>query len=162
MLQIRFILIWIRILGSVSWNNGSGSESCSKSDLKSGKYQLLFDFFYYKKYISPKYDLFCYLWGKYLSVNIKIVLKKCMIFLWFRWFSWKFSMIFIEADPDPADQNETDPNWSGSATLLYTLKVESNFKISPKVDNIDASITSILKQNIFKICDIFNLVKIVK
>ena len=23
-------------------------------------------FFFYKKYISPKYDLFCYLWGKYL------------------------------------------------------------------------------------------------
>ena len=44
--RIRFILIWIRILGSVSWNNGSGSESCSKSDLKSGKYQRLFYFFF--------------------------------------------------------------------------------------------------------------------
>ena len=28
--------------------------------------QLLFYFFTYKKYISPKYDLLCYLWGKYL------------------------------------------------------------------------------------------------
>ena len=26
---------------------------------------------------------------------------------------------FIEADPDPADQNETDPNGSGFATLVY-------------------------------------------
>ena len=38
--RIRFILIWIRIRRSVSWNNGSGSGSgsgsCSKSDLKSG------------------------------------------------------------------------------------------------------------------------------
>ena len=62
-LRIRFILIWIRILGSVSWNNGSGS--CSK-------------------YISPKYDLFCYLWGKYMymSVNVSlIVLKKMYDFL---------------------------------------------------------------------------------
>ena len=25
---------------------------------------------------------------------------------------------FIEADPDPSDQNETDPNGSGSATLV--------------------------------------------
>ena len=31
-----------------------------------GKYQLLFYFFFYKKCISQKYDLFCYLWGKYL------------------------------------------------------------------------------------------------
>ena len=28
---------------------------------------------------------------------------------------------FIEADPDPADQNETDPNGSGSETLLLLL-----------------------------------------
>ena len=73
--QIRLILIWIRIriLGSVSCNNGS----CSKSDLK-----------------SEKYDLFCYLWSKYLSVNISLkVLKKCMIFLWFL---LKFSMILAD------------------------------------------------------------------
>ena len=37
---------------------------CSESDLKSRKYQLFFYFFFYKEYISPKYDLFCYLWGK--------------------------------------------------------------------------------------------------
>ena len=46
-LRIRFILIWIRILGSVSWNNGS----CFKSDLKSREYQLLFYFFSIKKNI---------------------------------------------------------------------------------------------------------------
>ena len=37
-LRIHFILIWIRILGSASWNNGSNS----KSDQKSEKYQLFF------------------------------------------------------------------------------------------------------------------------
>ena len=38
-------------------------------------------------------------------------------------FGWLFAtrIRFIEADPDPADQNETDPNGSGSATLLKTL-----------------------------------------
>ena len=51
-------LIWIRILGSVSGNDGSGS--CSRSDLNSRKYQLIFYFFFYLKYISPKNDLFCY------------------------------------------------------------------------------------------------------
>ena len=28
---------------------------------------------------------------------------------------------FIEVDPDPADQNETDPNGSGSATLIHSI-----------------------------------------
>ena len=46
-----------------------------------------------------------------------------MIFVDFCWnFPWCwliFSRIrFIEADPDPADQNETDPNGSGSETLM--------------------------------------------
>ena len=48
-LWIRFILILIRIriLGSVSWNNGS--------DPKSRKYKLFLFPFFYQKYISPKY-----------------------------------------------------------------------------------------------------------
>ena len=35
-------------------------------------------------------------------------------------FGWFFAVRirFIDADPDPADQNETDPNGSGSATLV--------------------------------------------
>ena len=41
-----------------------------------GKYQLFFTFFFYKKYISPKYDLFCYSWSKYVSNHNLIVLKK--------------------------------------------------------------------------------------
>ena len=45
MFRIRFILF--RILRSVSWNNGSGS--CSKSVLKWRKFQLFFCFFYIKK-----------------------------------------------------------------------------------------------------------------
>ena len=41
----------------------------SISDLKSRKFQLLL-FFFPKKNISPKHDLFCYLWGKlFMSVN---------------------------------------------------------------------------------------------
>ena len=61
-----------------------------------------------------------------MSVNISlIVLKKkmydiLMIFVEiFHDFGWFFAtrIRFIEADPDPADQNETDPN--GSETLLY-------------------------------------------
>ena len=37
-------------------------------------------------------------------------------------FGWFFAtrIRFNKADPDPADQNETDPNGSGSATLLNT------------------------------------------
>ena len=42
---------------------------------------------------------------------------------------------FIEADPDPADRNETDPNGSGSATLLYRTqnlcKHPENTRLSP-------------------------------
>ena len=33
-------------------------------------------------------------------------------------FGWSFATHFIEADPDPAEQNETDPNGSGAATLV--------------------------------------------
>ena len=47
--RIRFILIWIRILFQI-WP-------------KIGK---ISTFFFYKKCISPEYDLFCYLWSKYL------------------------------------------------------------------------------------------------
>ena len=38
-------------------------------------------------------------------------------------FCWFFAtrIRFIEADLDPADQNETDPNGSGSETLLTSI-----------------------------------------
>ena len=38
-------------------------------------------------------------------------------------FGWFFAtrIRFIEADPDPTDQNETDPNGSGSATLAHNF-----------------------------------------
>ena len=39
-------------------------------------------------------------------------------FGWF--FATRIRIRFIEADPDPADQNETDPHGSGSATLIQT------------------------------------------
>ena len=67
----------------------------------------------------------------FMSVNISlIVLKKIndilMIFVEnFHDFGWFFATRIrirsIEADPDPADQNETDPNGSGSATLNQTV-----------------------------------------
>ena len=75
-LEIHFILIWIRILEYVSWNNRSRSGSCSESDLKSRKKKICFTFFYYK-YISPKNYLFCYMWGKYLCpLNLCLIYKK--------------------------------------------------------------------------------------
>ena len=38
-------------------------------------------------------------------------------------FGWFFAtrIRVIEADPDPADQNERDPNGSGSETLFYSI-----------------------------------------
>ena len=66
-----------------------------------------------------------------MSVNISlIVLKKMydilMIFVeifhdFGRFFATRIRIRFIEADPDPADQNETDPYGSGSATLSETI-----------------------------------------
>ena len=35
-----------------------------------------------------------------------------------RFFATRIRIRFNEADPDPADQNETDPNGSGSETLV--------------------------------------------
>ena len=39
-------------------------------------------------------------------------------------FGWFFAtrIRFIEVDPDPADQNETDPNRSESETLQYNIQ----------------------------------------
>ena len=107
-LRIRFILIWI--LGSVSWNNGS----CSKSDLKSEKYQLLFYFFFYKN-IFLRYMICFVINGVniYVSKHNLIVLKKMydilMIFADFCWnFPW-YWLIFCYPDPDPF-------HWSGSGS----------------------------------------------
>ena len=94
MLRIRFILIWIRILGSVSWNNGSGS----KSDLKSEKYQLMFYFFFYKKNIFLR-NMICFvIYGVsiYVSKHKLNSFEKNLWYYDFRWFSWKFSMILAD------------------------------------------------------------------
>ena len=107
-LWIRFILIWIRILRSVSWYNGSGS--CSESDLKSRKYQFKKKF--YKKNISPKKIICFVIYGvNYLCpLNISLIfLKKkfdiLMILVDFCGnFPW-FWLIFCYPDPD-----ETDPD----------------------------------------------------
>ena len=60
--RIRLILIWIRILGSVSWI----------------KYQFVKNVFF----ISLKNNLFWYLWDNYLCPLIKIFEGKNMVFLW--------------------------------------------------------------------------------
>ena len=61
-----------------------------------------------------------------MSVNTSLILLKkiydifMIIFVEiFHDLAWFFAtrIRLIEADPDPADQNETDPNRSGSATL---------------------------------------------
>jgi len=69
-----------------------------------------------------------------------------MIFLWFLLifveifddFGWFFAIRirirFIEADPDPADQNETDPNGSGSETLLKRPNKNFGVKRMKKID----------------------------
>ena len=44
-------------------------------------------------------------------------------FGWF--FATRIRIRFIEADPIPADQNETDPNGSGSATLILSNSDEN-------------------------------------
>ena len=45
------------------------------------------------------------------------------IFHDFGWlFATRIRVRFIEADPDPADQNETIPNGSGSETLVKMMK----------------------------------------
>ena len=115
MLKIRFILIWIRILGSVSWNSGScsGSGSCSISDLKSGKYKLLFYFFSIKNiFLRNMIRFVIYVVNFYVCKHKFNSLKKMydilMNFVDFHGnFPW-FWLIYCYPDPDPADQNETD------------------------------------------------------
>ena len=52
---------------------------------------------------------------------LMIFVDFCWNFAWF--FATRIRIRFIEADPnsDPADQNETDPNGSGSETLVLTV-----------------------------------------
>ena len=89
--------------GTVSWNNGSDSRS--KSNLKSRKYQFFL--------------LFCliFIWFRLIF---------CGNFPWF-WLIFcyldPFPDPFHETDLDPADQNEMDPNRSRSkSTTLHLTK----------------------------------------
>ena len=54
----------------------------------------------------------------YDVVRIRILLDFCGHFPWF----W---LILCHPDPAPADQNETDPNGSGSATLIFWLGISA-------------------------------------
>ena len=95
-LRIRFILIWIRILGSVSWNNGSGSGSCSKSDPKISTFV---NFFFSIKIIILR-NMICFvIYGVNIYVS-KHKFNRNEKNVWysydFRWFSWKFSMILAD------------------------------------------------------------------
>ena len=109
--------------GSVSFWYGSGS--CTISDLQSGKYQLLFlqNMIYFVSYgvniyvSKHKFNRF-----EKMYEILMILVDFCGNFHDFGWI-FATRIRFIEADPDPVDQNETDPNGSGSATLLYYVRL---------------------------------------
>ena len=65
--RIRFILIWIRILGSVSWNNKSrsGTGSSSGSERENTNFEKLF---FLLKIICLKLNLFSYL---FLNISVR-------------------------------------------------------------------------------------------
>ena len=83
------------------------------------KYQLLFYFFFYKNFISPKYVLLCCLWGKYLC-HSKQSFKRFEKNVWysndFGWFMWKFSMILADFLPPGSDW----PKLNGSKRIRNT------------------------------------------
>ena len=70
----------------------------------------------------------------YVKHKFNIFEKKCMIFLWF-WLIlvevFEDCLIFCYKDPfpNPADQIETDPNGSGSATLKTRIRAQNRFGI---------------------------------
>ena len=47
-------------------NSVSDPDTAPNPTLNRENINFFFTFFFRKKYISPKYDLFCYLWGIYL------------------------------------------------------------------------------------------------
>ena len=77
-------------------------------------------FFLKKIYFSEIWSVMSFMGQIFMSVNISLIaLKKKMYDILmilvdlcehFPWFSYP--------DPDPTDQNETDPNGTGSETLL--------------------------------------------
>ena len=53
---------------------------------------------------------------------LMILVDFCGNFQWFRrFFATRIRIRFIKTDPDPADQNETDPNGSGSLNICDIL-----------------------------------------
>ena len=93
---------------------------CRISRWKSRKYKLYF-YYFYQKYLSSKMICF-YLWADYLCV-----LSESVFFLWFwlifAWIFFDFGWYFGYPNPfqDPGERNETDPNVSGSETLVITV-----------------------------------------
>ena len=93
----QYMFLYIQCCRSVSFWYESGSGSCSKSNLKSGKYQLLFNFFFYKKNIFLRNKICFVIFG----VNIYVSKHKFNSYekrnVWYSndlgWFLWKFSMI---------------------------------------------------------------------
>ena len=110
--RIRFILLWIRILLQIR-----------------PKIRKILTFFAIKKiYFSEIWSVFfCFV---IYGVNIYVSKLKFNSFEKNVWYSndfcWNFPWFWLvfcfnETDPDPADQNETNPNGSGSETLGETI-----------------------------------------
>ena len=122
MLRIRFILIWIRIRGSVSDDYGSGSGSWPNLDKKS-KFRNFLAFFWKEKFcgfpLSIKKRLkYSNPWTfrRNLAFSSLHLLKFCSKMNNF-WEIW-----LLDPDPDRLKRiwirpNETDPYGSGSTTL---------------------------------------------
>ena len=84
--SMRLVYCWYQCCRSVSFWYGSGS--CSKSDLKSGKYKLLFYFFFIKNIFFR--NMICFvIYGVNIYVskhNLIVLKKKCTYSNDFCWF----------------------------------------------------------------------------
>ena len=115
-LWIHFILIWIQIRRSVSWNSGSGS------DQKLKKILTFFPYFFNHEYNTQNYDFFCCLWAFYSYMYIKqksdFFCKGILVdFLCAARIQTGSDSWFHEVDSylDP-------PKWSWSTTLISFLE----------------------------------------
>ena len=117
----RSVSFWYRSgSGSVLWNNGS----CSKSDLKSGKYQPLFYYFFlYKISFSKIWSVLSFMGWIFMSVNISLIVLKKMYDIPMFWVDfcrncpW-FYLIFCYPDPF---------HWSGSGWPKWNVSKQIRF-----------------------------------
>ena len=112
--RIRLILIWIRILGSDSWNDGS----CSKSDLVEKISTFVLLFFYKKIFLR---NMICFV---IYGVNIHVSKHKFSSFEKIVWYSKNLRLIFWEIFQFlllPGSGSGW-PKWSGSKWIRNTAR----------------------------------------